>query len=219
MTDIRQTSDEQATIKDVRFSDLMEDLVGFGARTFHSITTAFTDPRTYFLAAKSPDWTGRFSPSVRIYLGLITVSAFFRFLYAGEAGAMTTLYEGIFEDLFDQVEAQGKERPTASTTDLAMETLRYYFILSPFIALPIYMLIGWMFRSFGEPLNAVVRIRYVFAAMVPATTVMTLLTIGFVILPQAWFSTLSLATMMLTHGFHQRMPAHGSPNPPLGGGT
>ncbi|MGJ8559703.1 MAG: hypothetical protein ACSHX3_05665 [Litorimonas sp.] len=189
---------EQPKIQDVSISDLMEDILGFGARTFRSIQATFMSPRRYFEAAKQPDWGGIFSPSVRIYLGLIAISAVFRFAFTGENGVMTTLYEQQFIQMFDQIEIDQGRRPEITEKEMAMNVLRYYFPLTPFIALPLFMVVGFMFRSFGEPLNAVVRIRYVFACMIPATLTMTVFSLSMALLPSTLTERLSLVGLGLT---------------------
>lgn len=188
---------EQPSFRDVKFADLIEDILGFGARTFHSLKASIISPRDYYAAGKIPDWTGKFSPSVRVYLGLIAVSAVFRFLYAGEDGVMTELYTNQFVQIFDQIEAQKGVRPTISESEMAMTTLRYYFPIAPFVALPLYMIVGLMFQSFGERLNAVVRIRHVFVSVIPATLFMTVLTIAFAFLPNSIIGIISASSMVV----------------------
>lgn len=166
----------QASIRDVSFDELLDDTIGFSFKSVRSIWILFKNPLEYFTAAKAPFWQNRFSPSFRIYAGLIALSAGMKFIYRDEKSPMVQVYKQQFE----RIKADVANRPDPSdklnaenmdTTAMAVTTLKWYILISPLITMFTFCMLGLIYWGFGEKLNPVVRIRYVFATMVPASFV------------------------------------------------
>ena len=156
--------------------ELLDDTIGFSFKSVRSIWTLFKNPLEYFTAAKAPFWQNRFSPSFRIYAGLIALSTGMKFIYRDEKSPMVQLYKQQFE----MIKADVASRPDPSdklnaenmdTTVMALTTLKWYILIGPLITMFTFCLLGLIYRGFGEKLNPVVRIRYIFATMIPASFV------------------------------------------------
>ena len=160
----------QPKLKDVSYDELLDDTIGLSLKSLRSIWALIFRPVEYYSAAKTPFWENRFSPSFRIYAGLIAISTGMRFLYRDPESPMVQIYTELFEQNL-------KEAPTDSPfigTDpavLAVATLKWYLFAAPFSMMILYVLLGLIYWGFGEKLSAVVRIRYAFATMIPASLV------------------------------------------------
>jgi hypothetical protein len=184
-------------MNDVRWSDLLEDALGFGVRSIRSIRQLFVDPRPYFKAAQTPEWSG-FTPSFRIYVAFVTVSALLRVFYLGDDGMMTELYTGQFEQILAELSQEDQRFVAADPRLMADKTLDVMLAWTPPIQLVLFTLFGLIWGAYGEKLNAPVRVRYVYALMVPATFVMLIITVLMVLAPSSWLAFLSFGSMVLT---------------------
>lgn len=165
----------QASMKDVSVDELLDDTIGLSFKSVKSIWLLFKNPSPYFTAAKAPFWFNSFSPSFRIYAGLTALISAMKFLYRDENSPMVKIYKQQFDLVKVQLIEQGKLTEEKiegfNTTALAIETLKLYFIISPFIMVLSYTLLGCLYWGYGEKLNPVVRIRYVFAILIPASII------------------------------------------------
>lgn len=193
----------QASMRDVSFDELLDDTLGLSFKSVRSILVLFKNPLMYFTAAKAPFWHNRFSPSFRIYAGLMAISTGMRFLYRDESSPMVQVYKQQFE----MIKADIANRPDPSdklnaekmdSTVMAVTTLKWYILIAPVAMVFTFCLLGLVYRGFGEKLNPVVRIRYVFATMIPASIVSLLLIIPMYFSPPqftGYFSFLGLGLM------------------------
>lgn len=167
---------QQASMRDVSFDELLDDTIGFSFKSVRSIWTLFKNPLEYFTAAKAPFWYNRFSPSFRIYAGLIALSTGMKFIYRDEESPMVQVYKQQFEMIKADVASRAKptdklNAENMDTTVMALTTLKWYILIGPLIAIFTYCLLGLVYQGFGEKLNPVVRIRYIFATLIPASFV------------------------------------------------
>jgi len=162
----------------IGFDNLVEDLFGLNAKAFRSIWDSFLRPKAYAAAANLEDWSGRFTPSVRVWIGLVTFYSALRFFYGSEDGTMTQMYK----EMFDQAVEQDPTSPYASIDRglFAQLVLKWTFIFFPPIMLLLYACLAFIFRVWPDKPGFVVRFRYIMLTLLPGTTLMTLLTIGFV---------------------------------------
>ena len=58
--------------RDPGLNDMAEDLFGLSLRGLATIRDSFLRPADLFSAARTPDWQGRYTPSVRLVISLIT---------------------------------------------------------------------------------------------------------------------------------------------------
>jgi len=201
-TEIKAT---QATMNDVSFDELLDDTIGLSFKSLRSIWSLFRNPLEYFTAAKAPFWQNRFSPSFRIYAGLIALSTGMRFLYRDESSPMVQVYKQQFEmiksdiakrpDTSDKINAEKMD-----TTLMAITTLKWYILIAPIAMVFAFCFLGLIYQGFGEKLNPVVRIRYIFATMIPASIVSFLLILPMYFSPPELTGVLSFASLGLMLG-------------------
>ncbi|MEP3892242.1 MAG: hypothetical protein ABJN69_17415 [Hellea sp.] len=200
--DIKEAN-AQASMRDVSFDELLDDTVGLSFKSVRSIWFLFKNPRLYFTAAKAPFWQNRFSPSFRIYAGLIAISTGMKFLYRDESSPMVQVYKQQFEmiktDIANRPDPSDKlNAENMDSTVMAITTLKWYILIAPLAMVFTFCLLGLLYRGFGEKLNPVVRIRYVFATMIPASIVSLLLILPMYFSPPqftGYFSFLGLGLM------------------------
>ena len=154
-------------MSDVRWSDLMEDMIGFGARSLRSIRDLIVRPRAYFLAAQTADWSG-YTPSFRIYIALVALSSLLTHFFVGDAGMMTELYAAQFDQIFTELAGENPDYGRMDAATAAQATLDFLFRWLPFAQFIGYTLLGLLWRAYGERLSAPVRVRYIYAAFIPA---------------------------------------------------
>ncbi|MEL6687464.1 MAG: hypothetical protein AAFP97_07565 [Pseudomonadota bacterium] len=179
---------------DVGFLDLLDDGVGFGAKTAKTIKVTIFNPRRYFLAAQTPDWSG-FSPSIRVYVVLLAASSYLRYLYLGDGQLMTELYVDQFKQVIEQLSEREPRWLQVGPRDLANATLTHLFFLTPFIGFTLYTLFGMVWMAYAEKLSLVVRIRYIYALLIPATVFMLIATIAMVTLPRSMAGAVSILSL------------------------
>jgi len=190
-----QISDEitetvsQASMRDVSFDELLDDTVGLSFKSVRSIWLLFKNPLEYFAAAKAPFWQNAFSPSFRIYAGLIALSTGMRFLYRDESSPMVKLYAQQFE-LIKSNMPEGEKADAFDPVLMAVTTLKWYILIAPIAMVLAYSLLGLIYWGYGEKLNPVVRIRYVFATMIPASI------IGFLMIFPMYYGPPQLTQLM-----------------------
>ncbi|MGB3456333.1 MAG: hypothetical protein WBG08_00795 [Litorimonas sp.] len=182
---------------DVGIGDLFEDGLGFGSKTARSVRDVLLKPRRYFLAAQTKDWSD-YTPSIRVYVVLLALASYFRYLYIGEGQVMTELYVGMFEQMIAEL---GEEQPRwleadpRALTDAVLDRLLFY---TPFVSFALYTLFGLAWRAYAEPLSAAVRIRYIYALLIPAQILLLLSTFPMVFLPDAYVSWASTGGLLLS---------------------
>ena len=182
---------------DIGLGDLFEDGFGFGERTVKSIRDVLRQPRQYFLAAQVKDWAG-YTPSIRVYIILLAISSYLRYLYLGDGQVMTELYVGQFEQVIADLAKQDPRWAEASARDLANGTLERLFFWSPFVSFTAYTLFGMVWCAYAQKLPVVVRIRYIYALMIPATLLMLVITPVMAWAPEQIVGLISFAGLCLS---------------------
>lgn len=155
---------KQPTLKSVGYDDLLDDIFGLNFRALSTVWDILVRPKNYFKAAKNPGWEEKYTPSFRLVLGLLAIFALFKIVYTNPESM-------IFQD-FLQTEL---DYPTGPTDDVTREDIvarvgnQIYWM---FLTVPIGLVFSWfsfsgLKRIWGQPLNFVVRLRYVFTLAVP----------------------------------------------------
>ncbi|WP_284388432.1 hypothetical protein [Algimonas ampicilliniresistens] len=186
------------------FEELLEDLFGLNIRSFQSFKTLFTSPVRYFNAAKTLDW-GRqsFTPSPRLWLGLIAITAATRFFWGEADGAFMQAMSAQAEAGFNAGAGDKASEIVQIDWDQSLqEMFDITLIIEPFFMVVIMMLLATFIRFWGEPLTYVVRLRYLFAIIIPATLVNLVLTILVVMAPKNWIVTLSILQIGVMVGLY-----------------
>ena len=182
--------EDQNTIKTylIGLDNLIEDLFGLNAKAFRSIWISFWSPKAYTKAAADSKWLESFTPTVRVWFGLVAFYAALRFFYGSEDGAMTQIY-------VDALEAGIAENPGSSlakidTTSFAQSILKWTFVFFPFVMLPLYGLIALVFRIWPDKPGFVVRFRYIMLTVLPGTALTALLTISYIFLEGVYLTAI-----------------------------
>jgi len=182
----------------VGLDNLIEDIFGLNAKAFKSIWASFSKPKSYAEAATHANWLDAFTPTVRVWFGLVAFYSALRFFYGSEDGAMTQMYVQMFEAAI----AENPESPFAEVNLalLAQSVLKWTFLFFPFIMLALYAFIALVFRVWPDKPGFVIRFRYVMLTVLPGTALTALLTITYLffegpILAMIMFANLS-ATLL-----------------------
>ena len=185
----------------IGLDNLIEDLFGLNAKAFKSIWKSFSTPKTYAIAATDSKWSETFTPTVRVWVGLVAFYSALRFFYGSEDGGMTQMYVEMFEA--EIAKNPGSSFAEVDTTLLAQSVLKWTFVFFPLIMLPLYGCLAFIFRVWPDKPSFVVRFRYIMLTVLPGTTFTALLTITYVFLQGAMLAlimVISLAGILLFDG-------------------
>jgi len=180
-------SEELSVIHPLGRDEFLYDLIGINIIGLKSLGVLIKTPAVYFKAALTPDWEGKYWPSMRIWFGLMTIMIGLQFLWASESSEMTAMFRTLAGTLADGALA-GAERD-GRTLDLSSfdrveagkKMFKNYIFIYPFFFVSFMCLLGFIFRGWEQKLPYIARVRYIFAIIVPGS-IIGLLTI-FVMLP------------------------------------
>ena len=159
----------------IGFEEFLEDVFGLNIRSAKTIGVMFKNPSTYFQAARTPDWKQLYTPSLRLWLGLMTIMVALQFIWARPDGTLMQMFKqamegglqtGIESGSGKEVDLKGFDFDAALTAMMKLNTLIY-----PFIFITAMSFLALIFRAWGEKLSYVVRQRYIFAIIVPGTVI------------------------------------------------
>ena len=178
----------------VGLDNLIEDIFGLNAKAFKSIWASFRAPKTYAMAAKVPNWSDAFTPSVRVWVGLVALYSALRFFYGSEDGAMTQMYV----EMYDAAIAENPNVPFAKvdTTLFAQSVLKWTLVFFPFIMLPLYAAIAFVFRVWPDKPGFVIRFRYIMLTVLPGTALTAFLTFTYIFLEGAWLAAIMVISLV-----------------------
>ncbi len=149
--------------RDVSIDALVDDLFGLNWRAIKTLGVSVVSPAKLARAAWSDDWENRYTPSFRLWFTLIAVLFFFQFFWAGDNSALIKFYA-------EQLESSGVELPEGVTTlDASRYFARINFAILPFASAFCLFALGMLYRAWGFDVPLVVRVRYVFAVVIPST--------------------------------------------------
>lgn len=189
----------QASMKDVSVDELLDDTVGLSFKSIRTIWSLFKNPLEYFQAARAPFWENRFSPSFRVYAGLMAISTGMRFLWRDEDSPMVIMYSQLFQQIKDKP-PEGLDPAIIDPTAMAITTLKWYILIMPIALMLGYMFLGLVYWGYGEKLNPVVRIRYIFASMIPSSVVGFLMILPMFYAPTVIAGPVSFLAMLIMFG-------------------
>lgn len=187
---------------------LFNDIFGLNADGFRTIFTLFKDPAPYFQAAKRKDWSGFYRPSIRVYFSIILLTAGMRFLWESETSPMITLYSDLMQQIADGVQegvkAKGEEIDFSDFDPVhsAQTLFRYYLIVLPLIYMGALSLLAVIYRFWDERLNYVVRLRYLFAILIPGTFLGLISSLSAAFVQGPIFQNLTFVFLLLMLGMY-----------------
>lgn len=139
---------------------LIEDMFGLSLRGFRTIALMFLRPREVYEAARTPDWGGSFTPSIRLVFSLLALMAFMQFIWFGDNSAPVLTIEA-------QLSETGRYT-TAQQEDFIERFSDLYAGVFPLAFLIAHLLGALVMRVWGEGASLALRIRSYFLTITPS---------------------------------------------------
>jgi hypothetical protein len=191
------TKKTQSDFETVGYDDFFEDIFGLSLRGLKSIKTLFTDPADYFTAARHADWQDRFTPSMRLWLGLMTILIGLQFIWAGDtSNYMDTVTQMPRAFVTTELAKEGANIQALQDYDMLAAAKRINarnLLIYPFIFVAFFLLLSAIFRPWRNGENFIVSQRYMFGVIVPASVVGLISTIFSYFIPPSIYSTVASA--------------------------
>ena len=205
-----EKSKEQPDVKSIGFDNLVEDVFGLNIKGLKTIWTLFRRPAKYFTAAKTAEWENEYTPSFRVWFGIMAITTGLQFIWGSKTSPFyKTFLEQIaaFPEQFKRGYSHGGRHDTSHITYDAFDAdamtqvfLKWYFVFTPFMIIAWFALLAFIFRAWGEKLTYVVRIRYIFASIVTGSFIGLMWTLGTITVPQSHFMFVNLMGMLIMIG-------------------
>jgi hypothetical protein len=161
----------------IEIDDLAEDVFGLNVRGIRSIGTIWVNPAAYFMAAREKSWSGRFTPSIRLWLSLIALTSLLQFIWIGGDTPLVSAYaEGFRSAGLTPPEGMNFEQ-------LGQHTALWIYAIAPIIQLTLFLLVLGFFPFWGEKTTYGMRIRNIFAVMIPSATLLALFLPSMALIP------------------------------------
>ena len=152
--------------KPVGMDDFVEDVFGLNIRGLNSIITLFHQPAQYFAAAAQPDWKQKFTPSIRLWFSLFALWTLLQFVWFSEGSPFVEVYaEGLREANVALPEGH-------SYASLGEEVALWVYGLAPILLAFTLLLIGSLYRFWGQPMTVAASQRYLFGVAIPGSAAM-----------------------------------------------
>jgi len=157
--------------------EFLYDLIGINIIGIKSLGVLFRRPADYFKAALTPDWEGKYWPSMRMWFGLMTLMIGLQFIWASESSEMTAMFRTLAGTIADGAIA-GAERDGKTLdfsafdrVDAGKRMFKTYIFIYPFFFIAFMCLLGFIFRGWEQKLPFIARVRYIFAIIVPGSVI------------------------------------------------
>jgi len=170
----------------LRIDTIAEDIFGLNLRGLRSIGVLWRSPKLYFNAARHMDWRESFTPSIFALL------SFFKFWWVGSSDGMIEAYANGF--------AQAKlPLPVGMTyPEVGREAVLLVFGLLPLFQITTTILLALTFPFWGEPTTTALRQRYLFAVIVPSSSLMPVFMTVMMFVPPQHLTLYGLGLAALT---------------------
>lgn len=204
---IDQLPEQQAKVSKIGFDSLLEDIFGLNIRALKTISILFRKPHDYFLAARTVDWENKFTPSFRVWFGILALLVALNFIYNNDNSTMTKAYEGAMQQLatgFEQAHSESHSETETARRSLEIDTAqaakdmgKWVMVYYPFAYIPFMALAGILVRFWGRPLTYVTRLRYLFAIVIPSVTFMFISTFLVLVVSASFFAWLTALLFLI----------------------
>ncbi len=157
--------------------EFLYDLIGINIIGLKSLGVLIKNPVDYFKAALTPDWEGKYWPSMRMWFGLMTMLIGLQFIWASESSEMTAMFRTMSGVIADGAEAAAiRNGETLDLTsfdrvEAGKKMFKTYIFIYPFFFVLFMCLLGFIFRGWEQKLPFIARVRYIFAIIVPGSIV------------------------------------------------
>ncbi|KCZ54428.1 hypothetical protein HY29_14310 [Hyphomonas beringensis] len=175
--------------------DMMEDVFGLNIRAGKTVWDLFRRPAKVFSAARTPDWmNGAYTPSFRVYFSLIAILFLFKFFWASDNSMMQIAFETTAEGL--------RELDTRlDLDDMVDDMMEKNWLIYPFAVGFWYTLTALLMRIWGKGTPTITRIRLFFAAIIPSTTLLTIMMITTAKLPFSLMMIIASGSLLVAFLF------------------
>lgn len=157
----------------VGYDDFFEDLFGLSLRGLYSIRTLIVTPAAYFKAARRADWEDRFTPSLRLWLGLMAILIGLQFIWAADTSnyidTVTQLPRAIVDSGIKRDGANVEALQNFDMLSAAKRINTRNLLIYPFVFILVFLLAAAIFRPWRNGENFVVSQRYVFGVIIPGS--------------------------------------------------
>jgi len=157
--------------------EFLYDLIGINIIGLKSLGVLIKNPAIYFKAALTPDWEGKYWPSMRIWFGLMTILLGLQFIWASESSEMTAMFRSLTSMIADGAVAgaasNGKTVDLTSfdRVEAGKDMFKTYIFIYPFFFVSFMCLLGFIFRGWEQKLPFIARVRYIFAIVIPGSII------------------------------------------------
>ena len=165
----REITREQPRASKLGFDSFLGDVFGLNLLGLKSLWVAIKDPARYADAARDKRWLDKYTPSFRIWFGLMAVLALMRFFANDLVDVSIAYMEQMSLGSFAELEPDGINSKKFMATVMA-RTLAFY----PLGQLPFLAIVAAMFHSFPGKASYVLRLRWTFAVILPSTLFSTM---------------------------------------------
>lgn len=162
------------------------DIFGVNIKGLKSIWTLLKRPADYFDAARIPDWGGEHWPSIRIWLGIMGILVALQFLWASENSEMTAMFQNLAtipaQSISDHFPKDGQSIDISGLDKAALgkKAFKLWVFIYPFFFIAAMCLLAFIFRAWKPAGSFVIRLRYIFGIIIPASVFGLLSTLAMV---------------------------------------
>jgi len=155
--------------------EFLYDLIGINLIGLKSLLVLFKNPKDYFNAALTPDWEGRFWPSIRMWFGLMTIMIGLQFIWASESSEMTAMFRMMASSVVEgfqkgaELDGDALDLSWFDPTEAGKDMFRQYIFIYPFIFVIFMCALAFIFRGWERKLPYIARVRFIFAIILPGT--------------------------------------------------
>lgn len=176
----------------LRIDTVAEDIFGLNLRGLRSIGVLWRSPKLYFDAARHVDWRESFTPSIRLWLFFFALLSFFKFWWVGSSDGMIEAYASGF------ARAELPLPVGMTYSEVGREAVLLVFGLLPLFQITATILLALTFPFWGEPTTAALRQRYLFAVIVPSSSLMPVFMTVMMFVPPQFLTLYGLGLAALT---------------------
>lgn len=172
--------------KRVGSDEFFYDIFGVNLKGLKSIWVLLKSPAEYFDAAREPDWGGDHWPSIRIWLGLMGILVALQFIWASESSEMTAMFQALAMSVAEGVKTAAAREGHIILLDildpqaLGKRAFQIWVLIYPMFFILSMCALAFIFRAWKPAVGFVIRLRYLFAIIVPGSVFGLLATLAMV---------------------------------------
>lgn len=179
---------------DVGMDDLTQDVLGLNISGLRTMWAMFVSPKPVFQAARTSDWADRkYTPTIRLVFSLLALSAALRFIWGSDDGQL-------HESLVERLRSGGRILDPTRHAEIASQIVDHIVLLYPIITMIAIALLASVLRVFGKHTGYSLRIRLVFACIIPSMTLAIVTLPMMILVPISMYALVSIGSLLLSLG-------------------